>query len=959
MPSSSDLLKLGLATGAGVIASGLASPEEAEGASVTKSALDWAAQQWRKANFGKVVTPEQMEKAGQWAFHDVPKTMKTATVATDSNDAQILREALHHPDFPNLNPESINTLRRSQAAIPERVQSTLDPTIKFMEGEHPALRGRYIQKGDYTSGILYNPISPAENLINTPGHEWTHGVTLGKGVRPLIPEAINENLAQTRSIDNQVNLLRKKQAFEKTQGVTSTAGVGDDHDLYFNMPGEIAARKMGEIVAEHSKTPEGTSFIRDINNYFRKLNEVSVEANKAASFYSPSTFKAGMEKYKDFLTAGGIATGGVLAGASPSQAMSNIDKTPGGTPGYRMGNIDHNEVAKGFFGEEARTPSANIMLGDPGEGLISPFVKKVGEALVSPLKHVAGMIGDTVKGMSEIGGALQSNKAAREYMETHAVTDPIGVMADISGGSALSPGVSSGFGAIQMKGFFSSLTNVLESGVIGKSVLTPKMSGNQMLKTLESGGIKLDELKFSGVGQKLAEIGDDRIGPTLFEELKGTAKEGALGFSKKEMPGVHAGYSLFPDHDPSFKTATYSYPGVEFDESHFGKGVVAHRRFGDKEVSTAPRYDEQLRTGMTTAGNALSRENFSSLHLDEVQSQFYEQGSKFGHGSPKVPVATSKEGDVFTSAVEHFNDDSDFSRNEISNLTKDYPGITENAKRYNDLGYEASIITRDTPQGFARGLAIDAEQYRIFNQYHRPQDRSVENAPLRGEKYVELLAKDHLRDALASGKDAISWTPSEVQHERYYGKGALGSMGWEFNPGKTGSNGSTILIFHGGEPYVGLSNIEDLKNHAGSEATKKLLEDLQSGKTSGTLEGNAKEVFQKLYDRSIPKAFEKLTGEKPRKGWVKGRNGEDVEINWIPLDKAKEKLVKPGWIPADQPIVPGMIKVKELPIASASQAVNDFFSGGMRKEKENGVTSPPPHSSGYGLKDVLNEVAWG
>ena len=493
MPSSSDLLKLGLAAGAGVIAGGLATPQESEGASVTKSALEWAAQQWRKANFGKIISPKQMEKAGQWAFHDVPKAMRTATTATDANDAQILRGALHHPDFPNLNPEVINSLRTSQATHPERVQSTINPHIELIhDPAKPYLKGRYAQmSGGEKSSIFYNPAAnEPETLAYTPGHEWGHGVILNKEIRPLIPEGINENLAKTRSIDDRVNALRKQRQLAEGKGQTFFPRASDtpsDFDLYYNMPGEIAARSMGKFIAESSKTPEGISFTRDINNYLRKLNEFSVEANKEAELKAPETFKAGMEKYRDFLTAGGVVTGGVLAGAGTSQAMSNIDKTPGGTPGYRMGNIDHNEVAKGFFGEEARTPSANVMLGEPGEPLISPIVKKVGEALSLPFKKAGEMVQGTLKGMSEIGGALKGNEAAREYMETHAVTDPIGVMADISGGSALSPGVSSGLGAVQMKGVLNPLVKAFESEVVDKG---SKISRGQAAKDFFSNKIK-------------------------------------------------------------------------------------------------------------------------------------------------------------------------------------------------------------------------------------------------------------------------------------------------------------------------------------------------------------------------------------------------------------------------------------------------------------------------------------
>jgi hypothetical protein len=536
----------------------------------------------------------------------------------------------------------------------------------------------------------------------------------------------------------------------------------------------------------------------------------------------------------------------------------------------------------------------------------------------NPVTNLVKDVGRKVGELASGTNLFDSGKGASEYMKTHDVLDPISTLADISGGSALAPGASKGLGAIQMQGFFSPLTKALKEGVIGKSQLSPRMSGEQVLKTLQSAGIKDDELMFSGVGEALSAIGKDRIGPTKMTEIGKIAEEGALGFSKKESPGIHSSYSLFSEGDPSFKNAVYSYPGVKFEEGHFGEGAVAHRRFGDKEISTIPI--TSYHRGKVSLDDYNNQVKTNSLHLDEVQSQFHEKGSKFGYGEPKG-VPSLAESDKYKFAVEYLDDDSDWARKELTALRSTNPNEVFAAEQYRNSLVEGRTVDRSTPKGFAKGLELDNTKDTLTQKYFNHNDQSVENVPLRGEKYVELLAKDHLRDALSSGKDAISWTPSEVQHERYYKN--LKDLSWKFD----NTDGKSIinLLDKNGNMLERATDLEKIKRLTGNENSKVILSDLAKGKTEGDLGNLTKDVYQKLYDRAIPKSFEKLTGEKPREGFVKGRNGEDVKIQWIPLDKVKEKLVKPGWLPVGQEIKPGMIKVKDLPIAH-SQEVLDFFN---------------------------------
>ena len=1069
MPGLSTLEK-GLMLGIPATIAGIAAaPDESEGASVGKSALDWAAKNWRKLNPEKTIRPFQMEEASKW-IGDLPKKMGLKlSQAAENSDRAILLEALQHPDFPNLQASHINTLRAETAALPDAIHEAVKPEFKFLpSGTNPKLGGQFSYNPKTEKSIVkFNP-SDEDRGVGTAGHELgSHGLQYpAQSERLFKPEDL-ENIKLSRNVGKEYDTIGSSiPAFPGSYSSLSQQELElaqKKFSYYYNKPTEIAARAMGKGVSNAvAAGGESLAGVRDLDSYLSEFNRATKDSLAAAKHYDPEAYTAGLSKLALPLSLGG---GAVAATSTPSRASDQV-----------MSNVDI--AGQGGSHETSQdTPRFNIPTGDPGK--VMEDLGKVGKALMIPVNHAVEFFKETGQGMSEIGGALKGDDAARDYMATHEVTNPIGVMANVAGGSALSPGASLGKGAIQMQGFFSMLTKALESGVIGKSQLSAKMSGEQLLKTLQSAGIKEDELIFSGVGQKLSEIGKDRIGPTLFDELKNTAKEGALAFKRTDSPGVHSKYSLFSEGDPSFKNAVYTYPGVKFEEEHFGKGVVAHRRFGDKDiydVESLPKLtaDESSNLAAFRERNGynpiwyddmLKNTNIpvkNSLLLDEVQSQFYEQGSKFGHGEPKVPLATTEEGKLFYRATEHLMKGDNTSVKLFNSLKEAYPKIAEDAEKYYQHYLDASRADRSTPQGFAKGIQADANKEATFKRYLKPEDLSVDSAPLRGEKYVELLAKDHLRDALASGKDAISWTPSEVQHERYYGKDALGGVKWEFNSPDTHKKkvltdildandvrpdyfksfdemksfadgeyekkftgnfiedqelrdlasairGSLmdlpdkfipdIELNIGGENY-NFTEVEQLNKNIGSVATKKLLEDMQNGATSGTLEGNAKEVYQKLYDRAIPKAFEKLTGEKPREGWVKGRNGEDVKINWVPLDKAKEKLMStkdvrvstlPDRIRAfnkkfdttaktwedvlsirDRDLslnyknikrfieeldrLPAKAKrstvaVKPLPIAKADNVANDFFSGGVQQQAM-------PQGA-YGMKDILNEVAWG
>ena len=914
------------------------------------------------------------------------------------------------------NPGLIREFPAGQLALPDHVFDITQTPSKlslYPEQMKNTVLGQY---DHLRNEITYNQFS---NLFDHPGysgeatgtaaHEYGHALQ-GQPDK-LIGTQYESTVKPGAEILGINKFLRGPQDKDIRSQLFSVQGKQVDEDvlnkaLYGVNPLETSMSRMSSAAQDAAGKPELLKAFRaSYPSAYSLFNQEALDEFKTKY---PRAAQIALKYAKDYLPVAAPVAVGLGTIASSADASQNVSRSILGSES----NQESSKVDLSGSGEKMAptTFAANVPLGDPTKVAEDWF--KVGKALSVPAvrawelaKDIYKQAKEGVEGASEIGGALRSNEAAKKYMETHSFEDITKPFVDLAMTSMMVPGKAEGVGALQMKGFYSQLTDAFAKSAVGKRVLSERMTGDQVAKTLLSGGIKEDELFFTGVGKELAAIGEERVGAERMAALGKMAEENALGFSRKDSPGTYSNFSLFSEGDPSFKNAVYSYPGVEFEEGHFGKGVIAHRRFGDKEIYSAeslPKLtaDESSslaafreRNGYTPIwyDDILKNTNIpvkNSLLLDEVQSQFHEKGSRFGYGAEKNGLDTS--------ITESLSGKSNYDKFHDAYLKQrglregEVPFAMQNDMTlYEKANNAAEKSDRSTPNGFATALKAESDAEKVYNKYNPVGSQSVENIPLRGEKYVELLAKDHLRDALASGKDAISWTSSEVQHERYYGKGGLGDVKWEFNVNDP--RGKALEHFNKLENYTGLrfdnfddaavwaskhmantdadnlsmreyavykaaadirdlsvtgkdykvesglsfklpngmakvaQSFGDLQKNVGSAATKDILEKLSAGETSGMVEGNAKEVYQKLYDRAIPKAFEKLTGEKPREGFVEGRNGEDVKIQWIPLDKVKEKMVKQvPVINPDGKITIGN-KVKDLPIAH-SQEVQNFFN---------------------------------
>lgn len=474
-----------------------------------------------------------------------------------------------------------------------------------------------------------------------------------------------------------------------------------------------------------------------------------------------------------------------------------------------------------------------------------------------------------------------------------------------------SPLLQNEAGAINMQGFFSKLTTALDTMKAGKVPLSTKMTGKGLEQALKAGGISADELKFTGLGKELARIGDKTLGAAQLEDLSkrgevfgkvdmkemGSAKmkelakqaeENALSFSKEVTPGIHSQYSLFKSGDPSFKNNVYKYPGTNFEEDHFGKDVVAHSRGGDKDVTLGSAPTDPKRIQLD--------DPIKSYHVDELQSQLHQRGVTFGYGELKRPSEFAsgfsqarKDLDYLETGRKYPNVDSSTPRKELTTEQLQefktlYPDIGDAVLDYNVKSKELRSVDRSTPQGFAEFLTKDQELDKKFKSY-TTNVKPVGDVPLQKDKWIELLAKDHLQEALKNGKDSISLTPAEEQFKRYYKDKAVEGS-WEFN-----KDTKRLVItdkFGRTDEY---QNARDF-GLLGKETSKKIIGDLSAGKTAGVIEPEKNlDIYKGTYSE-YERKMEGLTGGKFQDGWTKDGQGKDVKVRVLKLDEAKKKYVE-------------------------------------------------------------------
>lgn len=289
----------------------------------------------------------------------------------------------------------------------------------------------------------------------------------------------------------------------------------------------------------------------------------------------------------------------------------------------------------------------------------------------------------------------------------------------------------------------------------------------------------------------------------------------------------------------------FALKGPEGLEKSDGRGVRNPFRKGEVVVhpdrTTAEQVAREYDTHVPDTGK-------KSLHIEEIQSDWHQQGRKQGYKEDAEKSDLGKR---------------------IRNL-----GITK------DLN---SVSAHDIKK--AGGSQILADEW----GQHVADSRggTVPDAPFK-TSWPELALKRMIRHAAENGYDRISWTPGEAQAARYDLSKTVNKV--EYHPEMQrltalGKRGEVLIDKEGVKP-------EQLGDYIGKDISQKLLE-TKTKNDRHTLEGDTDlkvggEGMREFYDKILPKMAEKI-------GKAHGVKVKQTQLGKPPAEIEHMKAYKDAW----------------------------------------------------------------
>lgn len=237
-------------------------------------------------------------------------------------------------------------------------------------------------------------------------------------------------------------------------------------------------------------------------------------------------------------------------------------------------------------------------------------------------------------------------------------------------------------------------------------------------------------------------------------------------FSGKDQ--VSGAYPEESDIDNARQSITLPVGAKQFRSSHWEEpNVLAH-----------VRYDERPST-----------DGKKTLFLEEIQSDWHQQGKQIGYRAPLS--GTQLPDGVF--------------------VTRD--------------GDEFQVVSREGNRLLNRNYGSEREAIRAANEHYGPNRyrTGVPNAPFKNN-WHELAIKKMLREAAEKGYDRLAWTTGDQQADRYDLSKHIGSIEYDMN--------SKTLIARNPEGRKVIEeemepNQKELARYIGEEPAKKLMDQIE------------------------------------------------------------------------------------------------------------------------------------
>lgn len=323
-----------------------------------------------------------------------------------------------------------------------------------------------------------------------------------------------------------------------------------------------------------------------------------------------------------------------------------------------------------------------------------------------------------------------------------------------------------------------------------------------------------------------------------------------------------------------------------YRSSHWDEpNILAHVRMNDRTMPVDTYYkveglgkDFKTReeayaardeAGLAGKSKVTEHQNKKSLHLEEIQSDWHQQGRDRGYKDANTKTDLTP-----------LMDAQDATRKALSKAIEDSWLKYSNGKAHNYreardlLPDEAAIIKSEVEKHqlhdkeFLKIQKASEDANEAYYAADRKAALGVPDAPFK-KSWHELALKRMIREAAEKGYDRLSWTPGEAQAARYDLSKSVNKLA--YNP----ESGHLQAYNHDNRLVIDKPNVtkEQLADNIGKEAAKKILE-APNAKAKDAyapsseyhlLEGQDLKIggegMKGFYDQIIPKALEKLGKE--------------------------------------------------------------------------------------------------
>lgn len=257
-----------------------------------------------------------------------------------------------------------------------------------------------------------------------------------------------------------------------------------------------------------------------------------------------------------------------------------------------------------------------------------------------------------------------------------------------------------------------------------------------------------------------------------------------------------------------------------------------------------------------------------SLHLEEIQSDWHQQGRDKGY-----------KGDHNLETLKSQLKEAETKLNEIMTTIRKEKGLLSNeeaiVKELSQVERAKLVDLRQKAyEADARYIEARKENQELLNQHYKA-NTAVPDAPFK-KTWHELALKRMIREAAEKGYDRLSWTPGEAQAARYDLSKQIDRLIYE---------GNHLMAYKDNKIVISEQNVpkDKLADYVGKEAAEKLVnaEMIKTPSSKGYQELKGLELkiggegMKGFYDQIIPKSLEKIGKE----FGVKVKKTNDVKIN--------------------------------------------------------------------------------